>query len=212
MQEPLHTIITISRQMGSGGAYIGQKLAKKLDIGYVDREIIAQAAKAFSIQEDDLETIDEKTPSFWQSFFQSTVCSPDVYLPPQLFVPTEEAIFKVETEIIQRIAKNRSAVIIGRCGSHILRHNPNHLSVFLYAEPDFRLKRIHELYHTSKKEAKNMMEQSDGERARYHQLLVEKPWSDATQYDLCINTSKMGIDNTIELITQSAERYFKALS
>lgn len=207
MQEPLHTIITISRQIGSGGAYIGQKLAKKLDIGYVDREIIAQAAKAFSIQEDDLESIDEKTPSFWQSFFQSTICSPDVYLPPQLFVPTEEAIFKVETEIIQRIAKNRSAVIIGRCGSHILRDNPNHLSVFLYADTKFRKKRIEELYKVSGKEAEKMIEQSDGERARYHQLLVEKTWSDATQYDLCINTSKMGIDNTIELISETMKRY-----
>lgn len=207
MQEPLHTIITISRQIGSGGAYIGQKLAKKLDIGYVDREIIAQAAKAFSIQEDDLESIDEKTPSFWQSFFQSTICSPDVYLPPQLFVPTEEAIFKVESEIIQSIAKNRSAVIIGRCGSHILRDNPNHLSVFLYADTKFRKKRIEELYKVSGKEAEKMIEQSDGERARYHQLLVEKTWSDATQYDLCINTSKMGIDNTIELISETMKRY-----
>ncbi|WP_041959125.1 AAA family ATPase [Sulfurospirillum arsenophilum] len=207
MQEPLHTIITISRQIGSGGAYIGQKLAKKLDIGYVDREIIAQAAKAFSIQEDDLESIDEKTPSFWQSFFQSTICSPDVYLPPQLFVPTEEAIFKVESEIIQRIAKNRSAVIIGRCGSHILRDNPNHLSVFLYADTKFRKKRIEELYKVSGKEAEKMIEQSDGERARYHQLLVEKTWSDATQYNLCINTSKMGIDNTIELISETMKRY-----
>lgn len=207
MQEPLHTIITISRQIGSGGAYIGQKLAKKLDIGYVDREIIAQAAKAFSIQEDDLESIDEKTPSFWQSFFQSTICSPDVYLPPQLFVPTEEAIFKVESEIIQSIAKNRSAVIIGRCGSHILRDNPNHLSVFLYADTKFRKKRIEELYKVSGKEAEKMIEQSDGERARYHQLLVEKTWSDATQYDLCINTSKIGIDNTIELISETMKRY-----
>lgn len=207
MKEPLHTIITISRQMGSGGAYIGQQLAKKLDIGYVNREIIAQAAKAFSMQEDELESVDEKSPSFWQCFLQSTICSPDVYLPPQLFVPSEEAIFKVETDIIGRIAKNRSAVIIGRCGSHILRDTPNHLSVFLYAEADFRLKRIQELYHTSKKEAMNMMEQSDGERARYHQLLVEKSWSDATQYDLCINTSKIGIDNTIELISETVKRY-----
>ena len=207
MKEPLHTIITISRQMGSGGAYIGQQLAKKLDIGYVNREIIAQAAKAFSMQEDELESVDEKSPSFWQCFLQSTICSPDVYLPPQLFVPSEEAIFKVETDIIGRIAKNRSAVIIGRCGSHILRDTPNHLSVFLYAEADFRLKRIQELYHTSKKEAMNMMEQSDGERARYHQLLVEKSWSDATQYDLCINTSKIGIDNAIELISETVKRY-----
>jgi len=207
MMEPSHTIITISRQIGSGGAYIGQKLAKAFAMSYVDREIISQAAKEFSLHEDDLEAVDEKTPSFWQSFFQSTICSPDVYLPPQLFVPTEEAIFKVETEIIERIAKERSAIIIGRCGSHILRDKPNHLSIFLHADADFRIKRIQELYNISEKEAVKMMEQSDSERARYHQLLVEKPWSDAGQYDVCVNTSKIGIDNTIALISEAIKHF-----
>ncbi|AOO66260.1 AAA family ATPase [Sulfurospirillum halorespirans] len=207
MKEPSHTIITISRQIGSGGAFIGQKLAKELGMSYVDREIITQAAKEFSLVEEDLESLDEKTPSFWQCFFQSSICSPDVYLPPQLFVPTEEAIFKVETKIIKQIAKDRSAIIIGRCGSHILRDNPNHLSIFLHADATFRKKRIEELYKVSGKEAERMIEQSDGERARYHQLLVEKPWSDASQYDLCINTSKIGIDSAIALIRETIERY-----
>jgi CMP/dCMP kinase len=207
MKEPSHTIITISRQIGSGGAFIGQKLAKELGMSYVDREIITQAAKEFSLLEEDLESLDEKTPSFWQCFFQSSICSPDVYLPPQVFVPTEEAIFKVETQIIKRIAKDRSAIIIGRCGSHILRDNPNHLSIFLHADAAFRKKRIEELYKVSGKEAEKMIEQSDGERARYHQLLVEKQWSDASQYDLCINTSKIGIDSATTLIRQTIERY-----
>ena len=207
MKEASHKIITISRQIGSGGAYIGQLLAKKLGISYVDREIIAQAAKEFSILEEDLESRDEKIPSFWNSFFQSSICSPDVYLPPQVFVPTEEAIFKVETKIIKGIAKDRSAIIIGRCGSHILRNNPNHMSIFLHAESDFRLKRIQELYKISKKDAVTMMEQSDDERARYHQLLTGKPWSDATQYDLCINTSKIGVNASVELIAQTLNAY-----
>ena len=207
MKEPSHTIITISRQIGSGGAFIGQKLAKELGMSYVDREIITQAAKEFSLLEEDLESLVEKSPSFWQCFFQSSICSPDVYLPPQVFVPTEEAIFKVETQIIKRIAKDRSAIIIGRCGSHILRDNPNHLSIFLHADADFRKKRIEELYKISGKEAVKMMEQSDGERARYHQLLVEKQWSDAVQYDLCINTSKIGIESAIALISETIKRY-----
>lgn len=207
MKNTSHKIITISRQIGSGGAYIGQQLAKKLTISYVDREIITQAAKEFSVLEEDLESRDEKVPSFWQSFLQSSICSPDVYLPPQVFIPTEEAIFKVESEIIKGIAKDRSAIIIGRCGSHILRDTPNHISIFLHAESEFRQKRIKELYHLSHTEAHKMLEQSDDERARYHQLLTGKPWSDATQYDLCINTSKIGIDASIELIAQTLNAY-----
>ncbi|WP_228447995.1 AAA family ATPase [Sulfurospirillum diekertiae] len=202
MENTSHKIITISRQIGSGGAYVGQQLAKKLNFSYVDREIISQAAKEFSMLEEDLESRDEKVPSFWQSFLQSSICSPDVYLPPQVFVPTEEAIFKVESEIIKGIAKDRSAIIIGRCGSHILRDNPNHISIFLHAESQFRQKRIKALYHLSNIEAHKMLEQSDDERARYHQLLTGKSWSDATQYDLCMNTSKLGIDFSIELIAQ----------
>lgn len=208
MKEVLpHKIITISRQIGSGGAYIGQQLANKLHFSYVDREIISQAAKEFSMLEEDLESRDEKVPSFWQSFLQSSICSPDVYLPPQIFVPTEEAIFKVESAIIEGIAKERSAIIIGRCGSHILRDNPNHISIFLHAKSEFRQKRIKELYHLSNKEAYQRLEQSDDERARYHQLLTGKPWSDATQYDLCINTSKIGIDTSVELIAQTLNAF-----
>ena len=207
MKEPSHTVVTISRQIGSGGAFIGQTLSKELNMSYVDREIITQAAKEFSLLEEDLESLDEKTPSFWQCFFQTSICSPDVYLPPQVFVPTEEALFKVETKIIKRISENRSAIIIGRCGSHILRDHPNHLSIFLHADADFRKKRIEALYKISGKEAVKMMEQSDGERARYHQLLVDKAWSDATQYDLSICTSKLGIDNAIALIREAIERH-----
>jgi len=207
MKEPSRTIVTISRQIGSGGAFIGQTLSKKLAMSYVDREIITQAAKEFSLLEEDLESLDEKTPSFWQCFFQTSICSPDVYLPPQVFVPTEEALFKVETKIITRISENRSAIIIGRCGSHILRDNPNHLSIFLHADAEFRTKRIEELYKISNQEAVKMMEQSDGERARYHQLLVDRPWSDATQYDLSICTSKLGIDNAIALICEAIKHH-----
>lgn len=204
-----HPIITISRQIGSGGAYIGQKLSQILGMRYVDREIISQAAKEFSILEEDIESKDEKIPSFWESFFQSCICSPDVYLPPQYFVPTEEAIFKVEANIIEKIAQEHPAVIIGRCGSHILREYPNHISIFLYADTAFRQERIEEIYHVSKEEALKMIEQSDSERGRYHQLLIGKSWYDASQYDMCINTSKIGIEESIALIQGVIEKQAK---
>ena len=209
MKEKSKIVITISRQIGSGGAYIGQQLAKQLNIGYVDREIITQAAKEFSVMEEELESRDERIPSFWQSLFQSGIYStPDVYMPPQVFVPTEEAIFKVETKIIKRIAKERSAIIIGRCGSHILRDDVNHISLFLHADSQFRKERIEKLYNVSSSEATKMIEQSDSERARYHQLLTGTQWNDASQYHLSINTSKIGVDQSTQLIL----RYLELLS
>ena len=135
-------VITISRQLGSGGAYIGQQLAKNLNIFYADREIIGQAAKQLSVLNEDLESRDEKILSFWQSFIRSFAIAPDVYVPPQIIAPTDRGLFKTESEIIARIAKERSAVIIGRCGSYILREHPNHVSIFLHGDITFRKGRI----------------------------------------------------------------------
>lgn len=206
MTEKSPIVITISRQMGSGGAYIGQQLAKKLRILYLDREIVSQAAKQLSVLEEDLESRDEKIPSFWQSFSQLGVFnSPDAYIPPQVFVPTGRELFKVEAQIIRRVAKERSVVIIGRCGSHILRARSNHTGVFLHGNLDFRKGRIQELYNVSPEEAAKMIAQSDSERARYHQTLTGKEWTDARQYDLSIDTSKIGVDKSIELILQYLE-------
>lgn len=168
MRDKSKVVITISRQLGSGGAYIGKQLAQKLDIAYMDREIINQAAK-------------------------------------QLFVPTSEELFRVEEEIIKRAADERAAVIIGRGGSHILRDYPNHVSIFLHADIRFRGGRLREIYDFPKEEIDKMIARSDMERAHYHHKLTGKEWSDANQYDLCIDSGRTGIENTVNLILQYLE-------
>lgn len=206
VKENAQIVITISRQLGSGGAYIGQQLAKKLDIFYLDREIIRQAAKKLSVLEDELKPRDEKTLPFWQSIFQLTGYSgPYVYTPPPIFVPTDRELFKAEAEVIKQIANDRSAVIIGRCGSHVLRAYPNHTSIFLHANADFRKRRIEKLYNVTQEEASKMIAKSDSERSRYHHMLTGKEWTDARQYNLSIDTSKIGIDDGVQLILQYLE-------
>lgn len=201
MKKDAPIIITISRQLGSGGAYIGHELSKALQMDCFDKEIVLQAAKKLSVLEEDLASRDEKIPSFWESFFQSNnfIC-PDVYLPTQAFVPTEEAIFNAESEIITHIANERSAIIIGRCGAHILRDNPHHISLFFHADKKERLERIEKLYGITADEAAKMIQQSDEQRTRYHRLLTDKEWTDVTQYDFAINTSKISFDKLIPLI------------
>ena len=205
MKQASPFIITISRQLGSGGAYIGQQLAKKLNIFYADREIISQAAKQLSVLEEDLAFRDEKTLSFWQAFIQSFAIAPDVYVPPQIIIPAGRELFKTESAIIARIAKERSAVIIGRCGSHILREHPNHVSIFLHGDITFRKGRVQMLYNLSEEVAEEMIAQSDKERARYNQTFTGKKWTDARQYDISMNTSKTGVDKTVEFILQYLE-------
>jgi CMP/dCMP kinase len=198
-------VITISRQLGSGGAYVGQRLAKTLNIFYADREIINQAAKKFSLIADDLESRDEKMSSFWQSCVQSyAVGFPDAYVMPQILA-TDSSLFRVEMEIIEHIAKEQSAVIIGRCGSYILRKHPNHVSIFLHSDITFRLGRIQKLYNLSEEAAGKIITQSDKERAAYNYSFTGKEWTDARQYNISIDTSKMGLDKSVELILKYLE-------
>lgn len=198
-------VITISRQLGSGGAYVGQQLAKHLNVFYADREIIGQAAKQLSVLDDDLKSRDERILSFWQTFVRSFAIAPDAYVPPQFIIPSDHELFKAESEIITGIAKERSAVIIGRCGAYILREHPNRVSIFLHGDITFRKVRIQKLYNVSEEVAGEMIVQNDEERALYNHKFTGKEWTDARQYHLSIDTSKTGIDKSVEFILKYLE-------
>jgi CMP/dCMP kinase len=193
-------VITISRQLGCGGASVGQQLAKNLNVFYADREIIDQAAKELSVLEEDLKSRDEKVLSFWQSFIRSYAIAPDTYVKPQMMAPSDRELFKTESEIIARIARERSAVIIGRCGSYILREHPNHVSIFLHGDVTFRKGRLQKLYNVSEEVAGKMIAKSDKERALYHHTITGQEWTDARRYDISIDTGKIDIEKSVELI------------
>jgi len=202
MEKTTKFSITISRQLGSGGAYIGQQLAKQLDIFYADREIIDRVARQYAILEEDVASNDEKIISFWQSFLQFNTISTDMNVPPKLQAPTDKELFQAEAEIIEHIVHERSAVIIGRCGSYILRDTPNNIKIFLYGDIPFRIKRVQSLYQVSEDAAESMIEQSDKDRARYCRIVTNKEWdwNDSRNYDLAVDTSKLGVDKSIEFI------------
>lgn len=206
MNEKRQIIITISRQIGSAGEYVGQQLAKELGIPYLDREIIEQAAKLFTPSNLDLESRDEKVPSFWKSLFQSSgYMSQDGYITPQVFPQTDRDLFNVETDIIEKVAKDRSAVIMGRCGWHILREHPNHISLFFHADTSFRNNYLQRLHNISKEDAEKMIIASDKDRSRYVRTFTDNEMNDARQYDLSINTGKIGLDDCIKLILSYIE-------
>ena len=194
--------ITISRQLGSGGAYIGQQLAKKLNIFYADRDIIDKVAKQFAILEEDVASNDEKILSFWESFLQFNTMATDLYVPPKLLSPTDRELFQAEAEIIKHIADEKPAVIIGRCGSYILYNHPNTVKIFLHGDIASRKKRIKKLYHVSEVAAEDMIDQSDKERARYCRIVTDKKWewNDSRHYDLTIDTSKLDVDKCVDFI------------
>ena len=202
MEQTRSFVITISRQLGSGGAYIGREVAKSLNLFFADREIISQAAKQLSTLEDNLESRDEKILSFWHSFIKAPPQARGVYMAPisPILEFTDNELFIVESDIIKRIASEGPAVIIGRCGFDVLREYPDHISIFIHADKEFRSKRIQKIYGQLYEDAEKMMQKSDKERAAYCKSFTGKEWSDARNYDLSINSGKLGIDKTVEYI------------
>lgn len=196
--------ITISRQLGAGGSFIGQQLANKLDIFFADRDILRNAANRLSTFEENLESREERLLSFWHSLLK-TIPQKDVVTIPSVASTleyTDQELFDTEAEIIKKIVQDKSAVILGRCGHYILRDEPNHISIFLHADQKFRIKRIQKLYNMQNDEATKMVEKSDKERAAYCKTFTHKEWMNATNYDLSIDTSKITLEQAVELILQ----------
>src|SRR5674536_103744 len=158
-------VITISHEFGSGGAYLGQKIAKKLNILYVDRQIINLAAQKLNILADEVTSGDERPTSFLQSL--SRYCAFISVYGSQPIPVTNHQIYDAQAEIILEIYKEKSVVIMGRCSSYILRNHPRHASILLHADISYRQKRIQQIKNISKQEALKLVKSTDKTRALY---------------------------------------------
>jgi cytidylate kinase len=193
--------VTISHQLGSGGAYLGEKLAGRLGIPFLDRDILKEVAQQLNLAEAELANREERLSSFWQNFSRVAVLTnPAMGMPSMSYVPSDRDLFQFECSTIQRIAEKSSAIFLGRCGYYVLRNHPRHISILVTAEQPGRLKRLQELYELSEAVALGLMKTNDQERAAYIRTLTQQDWLDARQYDLCVNTSAVGWDCTVDLV------------
>jgi cytidylate kinase len=195
-------IITISRELGSGGAYLGQRLASRLGIAYADREIVRRAAESFDLPEDVVEPLDEKVTPFWLSLLRTfEYGSPEYCCIRKLpLVPSDTEFHDEECRIVEDIAQKRSAVIVGRGGFFLLRDNPRHLSVFLFADKEFRVKRIKDAYDLSVEKAEELIEVSDRDRRKCRRELTRSEGVDARLFHLCLDTGALGLECAEEII------------
>ncbi len=205
MQQLMPYVITISRQLGCGGSLLGRRLAENLGFFYADREIISKAAEQLSILEHEAEARDEKTSSFWNTFFQYRAFTADMSVPQRLYFPTDLELFEVESDIILRMAEKHSAVIIGRCGFHLLRNYPNHLSIFLHASEETRRTSVKKTFEVSDEEAAKIIAKNDKERVSYCRSFTGKDHNDARNYHMTFDTGKIGIDTVLKLILAYVE-------
>lgn len=201
-------IISIGRQLGSGGKDIAERLSKKLNISVYDKKLLEAAAQESGLDTDAFENADEKESD---SFFGHFVTLRDTIagcFAGQGNCLDSDHLFQIQSEAIRNIATNESCIIIGRCSEYILRDHPQMLSIFITADNNDRITRIMQKEGVNKNEAMELMEKGDKKRKSYHDYYTTTEWGVARHYDLCINSSRLGIEGTVELIYEYAKRRF----
>ena len=193
------TVITIGRQFGSGGKEIGEKLAKELGIRCYDKELLAVAAKESGLCKELFENHDEKpTNSFLYSLVMDTYSLG--YTSSYSDMPINHKVFLAQFDAIKKLAERESCVIIGRCADYALEDNPYAMSIYIKADMDKRVKRIMTKYQLNESKASDMIQKEDKRRASYYNYYSSKKWGDAKSYDLCLDSGKLGVEGSIELI------------
>ena len=203
------TIITIGRQLGSGGRTIGKKLAERLGIAYYDRELINLASKESGICGEFFEKADEKTSggllkAFAMGFsMNSAIFQNNDYL-------SNESLFQIQSDVIRKVAAEGSCVLVGRCADYILRDESNCLNVFVTARMEDRIKRVLEYNNELKEnEVEEFINKEDKSSSAYYNYYTDKVWGAAASYDLCVNSSYYGIKATVDYILTFLENNTK---
>ena len=195
------TVITIGREFGSGGKYIGERLAQRLQMNLYDQELLQKVSSEKNIDIELLKNVDEKQKnSFWYTLAMSSFSSTES-VNSLTELPTNDKIFIEEAKVIEELAEKESCIIIGRCSNVILRDHPNAIHIFVYSsDMDFKVNRKMKYGNLDEKTARKLIAKTDKERASYYAYFTNEVWGDKKSYDLCIDTSKIGVEKTVELI------------
>ncbi len=213
MATPSTVVLTISRQMGAGGSYIGQKVAARLRLKYVDREILQEAARQLGTEDSSLERLEERVAGLWVRMTRHLSFGP----PDALFTPPnpatavyEEQLFRIERQIMREIASRENCVIIGRAGSIVLRDHPGIVRVFVHAPETWRMQNMIALGRQPEEGLLETIRRSDQDRARFTYAVCGCNWMDACHYDLCLRPALMGLDEAAELVRGVVESRMRA--
>ncbi|MBR0511578.1 MAG: cytidylate kinase-like family protein [Ruminococcus sp.] len=197
-------IITIERQYGSGGSVIGQLAANKLGINCYNRQILKMTAERCGLDISNLESAEENVPT---SFLYSLLLSANPARTMEENLPLSDKVFIMESRIINEIAeKEQSFVLVGRCGNYILE-DKGCFSVYIYADPEERMKRAVKDYDIEENKAESVMKKADKRRETFYNVNTGKRWQDKDQYSLCLNSAELGDELCAELIVKAYQEY-----
>jgi len=198
-------VINIGRQLGSGGKQIGEKLASQFGIDFYDKELINLASKESGLGKEFFENADEKKSHsiIGGLLGLRTNINNEVYVNNYL---SNETFFKIQSDIIRELAEEKSCVFVGRCADYILRNHPRCINVFITADTKDRSKRVALDKKLTLEKAHEVIEKTDKKRSEYYNYFSNKVWGAAESYHLCINSSVLGIDETVAFIRRFIEQ------
>lgn len=188
-------IITISREFGSGGRFIGEEVAKKLGIAYYDKNIIGQIAEKSGLSPEYIQENAELSPKkglFAYAFSGRDITGKSV----------EDMVYEAQRNIILELAEKESCVIIGRNADYILKDRDDVLNVFIHGDMPEKIKRITGLHNVEEKEAVKMMADTDKRRRTNYNFYTDQNWGKASNYTLCLNSSQLGYDRCEMIIME----------
>ena len=193
----MNYIITISRQHGSGGKEIGELLSEKLGIPVYDNKLIQLAAEKSGFSEDHFRDYDKNATN---SFLYSLVRGFQYHQNATSSWSLEDKIYATQSGVIREIADQGPCIIIGRCADYILSEYPNLIKIFVYGSLDSRAEHIASREGVSKEEALDKIKSTDKRRQNYYNYHADSKWGDATNYNLCIDSSFCGVEKAADII------------
>ena len=188
-------IITISREFGSGGRFIGEEVAKKLGIAYYDKNIISEIAEKSGLSPDYIKENAELSPK--KGLFAYALAGRDI-----TGKSVEDMVYEAQRKVILELAEKEPCVIIGRNADYILKDRDDVLNVFIHGDMPEKTERICRLYNVSEEEAKKMMADTDKRRRTNYNFYTDQRWGKASNYTLCLNSSQLGYDKCEAIIME----------
>ena len=200
-------VINVGRQLGSGGRTVGEIIARRLGIQLYDKQLINLAAEQSGLCPEFFEKADEKESRGVISTVISYLRAPFVGDDGGVTnVLSNDALFKIQSDVIREVAAREPAVFVGRCADYILRENPRCVNVFITADDADRIARICSRQGCTGEEARATMERIDARRASYYNYYSSRTWGEAATYHLCVSTSVLGDEGTADFILEFAAR------
>ena len=196
----MNKIITISRQYGSGGREIGQKLAKHYDIPFYDNEIITRAAKESGFAEETFARAEDKATN---SLLYSLAMGINVYGNQDFGfsgLSRDDRISLAQSDVIRKVAEEGPCIIVGRCADYVLKEREDVVNLFIKAAMSFRIERAVSEYNIEENKAADVILKNDKRRGNYYNYHVGEKWTDLNNYDLVVRSDLSGIDNAVKCI------------